>query len=320
MKSLGHLAVVMYHYVRPLRGSRYSRIKGLEVELFDRQLDFLGENFKFVSCDDIRACLTGRHDLPENAVLLTFDDGYIDHYSYVFPRLMKRGVRGFFSMPGRILAENKLLDVNKVHFLLASADVADLTAEVRDRIDYYRGAEFVIPSFEELYGELARANRFDSADVIFLKRVLQNALPERLRNIIADELFRKHISISEEAFVNELYMTYDQVETMVKCGMEFGIHGYDHKWLGKLPDDEMRTDIDRAVDFFSNILPKEWVMCFPYGSANDAAISHARARGATLGFSTEVRYADVGVDDSLFLPRFDTNDFPPKSERYKELR
>lgn len=311
------LTIVMYHYVRPIAGSRYPGIKGLELELFKQQLDFLGENFRFVSCGDVRDAVLRGKSLPENAVLLTFDDGYEDHYQYVFPQLKKRGISGFFSMPGRIIAERKLLDVNKVHFVLASASTDDIIAYLRPRIAEFRSQG--IPTFDELYAQLAVANRFDTADTIFIKRVLQNALPKSFRNQLADELFSKYMPISERSFVNELYMTMDQVETMVADGMEFGIHGYDHKWLGKLPEAEMYRDLEMAVDVFRPVMPKDWCMCFPYGSANLQSVAKAKSLGAAVGFSTEVAIARIGQSDPMLLPRLDTNDFPPKSGQYETV-
>ena len=310
-----NLTIVMYHYVRPIESGRYPGIKGLELDLFKEQLDFLQSRFHFVSCEDIRHAVYRGKALPDRAMLLTFDDGYEDHYQHVFPQLKKRGIPGFFSMPGRILAERKLLDVNKVHFVLASASAADIVEYLRARFGELH--DRALPSFDSLYAQLAVANRFDTAETIFVKRVLQNAIPEEVRNMLSDELFQKYVKLSESSFVNELYMTIDQVETMVADGMEFGIHGYDHKWLGELPDDEMESDLDRAVEVFRSVLPREWCMCFPYGSSSPRAVAQSRLLGATLGFSTEVACARIGQSDPMLLPRLDTNDFPPKSSRFE---
>lgn len=310
------LTIVMYHYVRPIKNSRYPEIKGLEYDFFKQQIDFLSANFNIVSPDEVCDAVTRKNPLPPNAVLLSFDDGYADHFNYVFPVLLNHGISGVFSMPAKILAERKVLDVNKIHFTLASADPAKIIADLKEQLNYYRGSEFEIPEFDELYAQYAVANRWDPAEVIFIKRILQTVLPERLRYLITEKLFKKFIPVSEDAFVSELYMTMEQIQTMTKCGMSFGIHGYDHKWLGNLAEDEMKQDIDKAIDFFNDVLPEKWCMCFPYGSANENAISYAAHKGATWGLSTEVRVADLEKDDPLFLPRFDTNDFPPKSQNY----
>jgi hypothetical protein len=43
----------MYHYVRPIKGSEYPGIKGLELNGFKRQLDYLSENFSIVSTEQV---------------------------------------------------------------------------------------------------------------------------------------------------------------------------------------------------------------------------------------------------------------------------
>lgn len=47
------LTVVMYHYVRDLRNSRYPNIKGLQIELFREQVQFLKKHYNFVTVEQI---------------------------------------------------------------------------------------------------------------------------------------------------------------------------------------------------------------------------------------------------------------------------
>jgi hypothetical protein len=148
----------MYHYVRDLKNSRYPQIKGLDLNHFKTQLDFLESNYHII---DVNHCLMPP-PIGKDCVLLTFDDGYIDHYTTVFPLLAERGISGFFSMPGKIIKEEKVLDVNKIHFLLAAVDVIKLKDRIFGLLDYYRGREFEVPQNGDLYAELALTNRFDN--------------------------------------------------------------------------------------------------------------------------------------------------------------
>lgn len=312
--------IIMYHYVRNLEHSRYPRIKALDLNLFQQQVAFLQSRFSFISVEELQEAITGGAGVPKNTALLTFDDGYIDHYTNVFPVLRNRGIPAFFSMPGKIIAEGKLLDVNKIHFVLASSDIETIKARMMSRLDFYRGSEFDIPDHLELYRQYGVVNRFDDADTIFVKRILQTGLVERLRNLLVSELFREFVFDSEEIFAKELYMSFDQVRLMKNAGMCFGLHGYDHNWLGSLPEEAMKLDIDRALDVFDSILPaNNWVMCYPFGSYNQNVINYVQSKGCGLGFSTEVAAANLKTDNHLALPRFDTNDFPPKSEMYEEI-
>jgi peptidoglycan/xylan/chitin deacetylase (PgdA/CDA1 family) len=315
----------MYHYIRDLKNSRYPQIKGLDTAYFKQQLDFLETNYQIIGVLDMFSLPPHPPPPPHDddrkpRILLTFDDGYIDHYTTVFPLLAERGLSGFFSMPGKIIKEGKVLDVNKIHFLLASIDVVKLKDKIFNLLDYYRGREFEIPENDDLYAELAVDDRFDNKDIVFTKRLLQHKLDEDLRNLITDDLFREFIPVSEQAFSKELYMNMAQVKLMKKYGMYFGIHGYDHYWLGLLDAASMKKDIAMALDVFDEVIDRNnWVMCYPYGSYNDETLEYLKKTKCSFGFTTEVAVAQLPGDRCLELPRLDTNDFPPKSENYKTI-
>ncbi len=310
--------LIMYHYIRKIKESRYPQIKGLELAYFKEQINFFKKNgFQFVSLKDVIEI----KNLNEKSVLLTFDDGYVDHYLNVFPILEQSGITGVFSMPGKILREKKALDVNKIHFILASTNIIQLREELFKRLDYYRGNEFTYPSNEELYSKLAIANRFDHKDTIFVKRILQVELPEKLRNLITEELFKEFVTGNEAAFVDELYMNMDQIKTMQRHGMEFGIHGYDHYWMNHLTERKLTEDLSNALNVFEGVInPQDWCCCYPYGSYSDTVIRVAKRLGATSGLATDVAIYHPQVDDRYKMPRLDTNDFPPKSENYAKFK
>ncbi len=313
--------IIMYHYVRELPKTRYPGIKALLLSQFRQQLDFLNaEGYSFVSARQVREAALGGDALPEKSVLLTFDDGYLDHYTNVFPILASLEIPAFFSMPGKILAEKKVLDVNKIHFLLAGTGTSVLIPMLFDRMDHYRGTEFQFPTNTELYEKLAKPTRFDDGDTIFVKRVLQVELPEALRNRITDELFRRCVTENEDAFSEELYMSMDQIRYMASHGTEWGIHGYEHYWMNRLSPEALEQDITKALDVFDGVVPqKDWWCCYPYGSVSDDVVVCARRLGAGAGVTTVVRQAVFAVDDVFHLSRWDTNDFPPKSRRFENM-
>lgn len=317
---MGKLRIAMYHYVRDLKYSRYPEIKGLDYKLFKEQIDFFKNNFEIVTMEEvIEACNSENNKLPENALLLTFDDGYIDHFTTVFPVLKENKIQGSFFIPGKTFSENVLLDVNKIHFILASADIQEIVKSMLDRLDFYRKefSESGLLSNEELFAKYAIASRFDRKETVFVKNILQNVLPENLRKIIASELFEKYVQLPENVFSKELYMSRDQIKCMKDAGMFIGIHGYDHYWLGKLQEDEMKADIDKALDIMSDFIEKDsWIMNYPYGSYNEDVVKYVKERGCVCGLTTEVRIAEIGKDNRYLLPRLDCNDFPPKSNNY----
>lgn len=317
MTETNRAAVLMYHYVRDIAKSRYPGIKGLEIKQFKEQLDYLEENFNIIDPNTLFNAYSGG-ELPERAVCLSFDDGYIDHYTNVFPELKKRGLTAFFSMPGRIIAERKVLDVNKLHFILAGAPIEDVLGMVYERLDFYRRAGFDIAPNDELFKRLGVAGRFDPAEVIFVKRLLQAELDETLRARITDEIFASVNKLSEEAFARELYMNLDQLALMAREGMVIGLHGYDHYWMNRLSPEALKEDIQKAKDVFAGIIDAgAWIFCYPYGSVSDDVVATAKSMGCIGGMTTVVDFAKPSLGDVFRIERFDTNDFPPKSFEYK---
>lgn len=312
----------MYHYTRDLKYSRYPEIKGLDYDLFESQLKFFSENFNVVRMEDVIDSVNNNKILPENSVLLTFDDGYIDNFTVAMPLLKKYGMQGSFFIPGKTFTENVLLDVNKVHFVLASCD--DKKALVNDIFcllnEARKNEKFSdLESNDQLYEKYGVANRFDDGDVVFCKRILQTAIPEDLRNDFSSILFKKYVGLSEEKFARELYMNPDQIQCMKDNGMFIGLHGYDHYWLGNLSKDEMHRDVDKALNVMKPFIDeKSWVMNYPYGSYNQDVIDYISDKGCVLGLTTKVAKADLTLENRFTLQRFDCNDFYPKSENWKK--
>ncbi len=317
---MSKLYIAMYHYIRDLKHSRYPQIKGMDISLFRQQIEYMKDNFCIVTMEEVLAVVCMGEKLPEHALLLTFDDGYIDNYTFAFPILQEYGVQGSFFIPGKTFTTHQLLDVNKIHYILASANISELVEDIRKEMDYYRGQEYAYASTEELFNKYAVADRFDIKETVFVKRMLQTVLPERLRNIISSNLLKKYVGVTEEQLAYELYMSEEQIRTMKHCGMFIGIHGYDHYWLGDLSLEKMKEDISIALDTLDEFIDrKQWVMNFPYGNYNKDVLEYIRSQGAKIGLTTDVRVADLDKDDVLALPRLDCNDFPPKSKNYVKI-
>lgn len=314
---MSELYISMYHYTRDLKHSRYPEIKGLDVNLFREQIAFMKSNFNIVTMEQVLEAISTKDKLPEKALLLTFDDGYADNYNVAMPILEEYGVQGSFFIPGKTFTTHQLLDVNKIHYVLASANIYNLVEDLKKEMYYYRGQEFQYASTEELFAKYAVASRFDIKETVFVKQMLQTVLPEKLRNIISSKLFAKYVGVTEEQLAYELYMSKEQIRTMKRHGMFIGIHGYDHYWLGNLPVEQMENDISLALDALDEFVDrKQWVMNYPYGNYNKDVLVYISKQGACLGLTTEVRLADIDKDNPLELPRLDCNDFPPKSDNY----
>lgn len=305
------LTVVMYHYIRPIIASPYPRIRGLETVDFEGQLDYLQRHYEPVTAAQVIAARRGEAALPRAPVLLTFDDGYKDHLNAA-RILRRRGMSGAFFPPAAVVRDRKILDVNKVHFILSQVpDTAVLVRDIEEAVLDARADYRVLP-VADYRAKYWQANRFDPAEVIYVKRMLQVALPESLRNKIVDALFTKFVSADEDAFAGELYLSREDLKEMLADGMEIGSHGYEHYWLDSLKIAEQAVDIDRSLDLLAElgVALENFLFCYPYGAYNQETLRLLRQRGCGAAFTTRVALCEVGADDMLEIPRLDTNDLP----------
>ena len=314
------VTVVMYHYVRDLKNSRYPNIKGLDIEKFKKQIKFFKENYNFIRMEDLIEYYKSpnKKSLPDKSILLTFDDGYKDHYTYVLPVLLENNIQGSFYIPTKCFQDKEVLDVNKIHFILESCigEEEKILKEIEEYLEKNKDSRILL-SYDDYFKEYAVDSRFDKKEVIFIKRMLQVVLPEDYRKKLLDILFKKYVCtigdkiISERAFWEELYLTPEQIRMMEKLGMHIGFHSHDHVWLNSLSKEEQEFQIKSSIDYFKEIGVKteKMTLSYPYGGYNEESVELIKKYEIPLAFTTKVAIADLNKDENYALPRLDTNDF-----------
>ena len=304
------LSIIMYHYVRPIKKSQFPGLKGRELSEFYSQLDYLEENYNFVTVDEINHSIKTGSKLPSNACWLTFDDGYKDHIQYVLPSLKKRGIEGSFFPPSRAVTDYELLNVNAIHFIIAVGISMVRLVEMLDTECIKNGVTTErLEEFKKFYG---KPNRWDCAETIYFKRMLQHVLAPDLRDQIISDLLIKILGVSAPQFARDLYMNKDELCTLVSEGMYVGSHGANHLWLDKCSKEIQMNDINESLQLLEeiNAPTKDWVMCYPYGAYNTDSIDVIKKLSCSIGITIKPSMAKMGCDSQFELPRFDTNDFP----------
>jgi peptidoglycan/xylan/chitin deacetylase (PgdA/CDA1 family) len=91
--------ILMYHYVSPLPPNADDVRRELSVspEQFRSHIEYLFyEGYTAISMYQLDEALRTGTELPPKPVVLTFDDGHIDHFTNVFPVLQEFGYTGTF--------------------------------------------------------------------------------------------------------------------------------------------------------------------------------------------------------------------------------
>lgn len=92
MSGPNPIPVIMYHSVgRTIPDWEWSFLT-VPARIFDDHLKRLSKaGYRSVSLKDLYEYVSGRQMLPEKSVVLTFDDGYVDNWTYAAPLLKKYG-------------------------------------------------------------------------------------------------------------------------------------------------------------------------------------------------------------------------------------
>jgi peptidoglycan/xylan/chitin deacetylase (PgdA/CDA1 family) len=302
----------MYHYVRDSDATPFPEIRALPPALFEQQLDWLQQCYRLVSIDELEAAIAGAAPLPDNAALLTFDDGFVDHYATAFPILRRRGVSGVFFMAGLPYeAAPRVLGVHKTHFLLARLGAAEFSAAVR------RECELAAAATGRRGGSVFGDDRWDYADERAVKDLLNHQLPIAESDRVLDVLFHQHLG-SEAAFARDLYLSEAMVAEMAAGGMAFGYHTRSHRMLSRLSAEEQLSELGDGVTWIRELAGQRRVpFCYPWGGPKTYNADTRRILtecGYSVAFNTVRRRLVPGRDRRFELPRVDTRDLPPYSD------
>jgi peptidoglycan/xylan/chitin deacetylase (PgdA/CDA1 family) len=110
------ITILCYHRVGP----RVSRMV-MAPDNFAAQLDYLAKNnYRVVRLADLPDFLSGKRPLPKRAVVITFDDGHVSAYEYVYPLLRNYGFPATFFLYTDFLGAAEALSWPRIHEMAQS--------------------------------------------------------------------------------------------------------------------------------------------------------------------------------------------------------
>ena len=295
------MKAITYHYVRPEnRYLPYARY--LKLSNFKQQLDYFEQQFGFDSPHNL-----GR---SSGKVLLTFDDGLIDHYLYVYPELKARGLSGLFFISSGPYFTSRLLDVHRLHVILGQQSSQYVLNVINDLIEpeIYTRAEWQSIELMTYRG------RNDEPEKLTVLRLLNYVLQPAERQSIINHLAARFIP-NEAELVTQFYLHPEQIREMQANGMMFANHTASHLNMAGLPHDEQFQEIHSCHEFLKALdINQPCLYAHPYGGP--LSYDHNTAQilndtGYEYAFAVEAR--DINRADwqnnKMTLPRYDCNQF-----------
>ncbi|MBI4169885.1 MAG: polysaccharide deacetylase family protein [Acidobacteria bacterium] len=196
--------------------------------MLERQIDWIGRRFDFVSLDEIESRLDRRALGSRPAAAVTFDDGYADVYEQAFPLLKARGIPAAVFVVSDLIGTTTPPLFDRVHLLLGRAwkmwrspirDLARLAA------DLGLGA---CPSM----GPARVPDGEDGAPPGPLRamRILLETLPQSALERLASAL-RAEVGWDESVVARHRPLTWEMLREMRSAGITIGSHSRTHPLL-----------------------------------------------------------------------------------------
>ncbi len=137
VKGQMKIPIIMYHYVEYVKdlGDFIRKRLSINPYVFESQLKTLNENyFTTYFAKDIPDILDGKTNYSTKSAILTFDDGYEDFYTDVFPLLKKYQIKATVYIICNFIGRRGFLNSQQVKELAAS-DLVEIGAHTMDH--YY---------------------------------------------------------------------------------------------------------------------------------------------------------------------------------------
>ena len=293
----------MYHYVRP-DSKEYPFFNNLDLDTFKRQLEYFDKKYGFISKEDYINAIRNKENI--DGVVLTFDDGLKDHYSYVLPELEKRNLWGIFYISTGVYSQEELLGVHRVHYLKGKFGSKKILSDLKSIVDESMLDSSKIQEFDK---DIYRSSNYKSSEKE-LRRLLNYYIIYKYRDIVLDKLM--DIYFDEKSLFYETYLNKEEIKMLSDAGNIIGSHAVSHKVLSRLSYVDQEYEINESFKFLQNITKQSYKsFCYPYGytsSYNQDTLDilyYAKVDDACI-FDNKIQGKDVS---NLELSRIDCNNF-----------
>ena len=269
------LTVLAYHRIYNLSNEDLfpfdPELVSASVNDFEWQMRYIKKCFYPCSFGEVIECLESGRQIPERAVIVTFDDGHEDNYKNAYPVLAS------LEIPATIFLSTGYIEKEDIFWF----------DEVAYRIYRAEPGEYSVPVLDMKISLKDIVSRRQATDKILLamKRVKDRIRREALAQIRVDT----NVEILKDDRVMSGNLTWAQVGEMANGGIEFGSHTVSHPILTKVGDDQLKSEMQDSRRTIENHIGKEvQVLAYPVGGTDEfdeRVINAAREAGYLMGVS-----------------------------------
>jgi peptidoglycan/xylan/chitin deacetylase (PgdA/CDA1 family) len=289
------LCVITYHGILPRQYQSLDREQDgalVSPANFRSQLRLLKERYHVVTPQQFRDWIVDGQSLPEQAILLTCDDGLLNLLTSMVPILREEELSClFFVLGASVAAKSSMLWYEELYLMLLAAPDGKYTFEsagVLDLPDKTRRRS-------AWWNLVTKLSQYDSQyRVRFLQRArFAFGLPENWNELCwNDEGRRQRFSI----------LNISELRQLAEQGMSIGSHTLSHPVLSQQSSDYAWREISESRNLLERALGQSvWALAYPYGDPASVIAREIRM-AEEAGF--QCAFMNVGGGFGAHLPRF----------------
>jgi peptidoglycan/xylan/chitin deacetylase (PgdA/CDA1 family) len=236
--------------------------KHVEKEKFEKQLCHLKKKYTLISLNDY---MDKKKTLPNNAVVLTFDDGYANLYTQILPILKKEKIPITIFIPTGYISKEQMGWYDKITYAIS------VTKE-----------KSIIVNEKKYFLE---SEKQKCAAILELKINVAGS-PEKREQII-EEVFKVTNAQKKTTAEDFCYLPWEQCKEMQEEGVIFGSHSVMHPLLTKEKErlKEELSESKKAIE--KNLGKKCIVFAYPFGDYDNCIAEKTEAEGYICAVTTE---------------------------------
>ncbi len=237
-------------------------------EEFDRQMAYLARYYTPISFKDFTEL--EKRDESKPFVVVTFDDGFENNYTYAYPILKKHGIVGHFFVTTDFMGSRQLLWTEEVNYRVFHTKEIQLSIPVANKT-------IVLP--------LKNTEQREQAS-IQLRKILKLSKLEIIEKALV-ALRQATADVDVKSLPRERYqfLSWEQIQEMHRNGMIFGSHTNHHYLLNTLTTEQVKNTLKLSKQILEEKLQTPCVyFSYPNGDKENFDPDHYRIL-EELGFS-----------------------------------
>ncbi len=298
LRNADSLTVVMFHRTLRPDDPRWASCDPdytLGDDLFASSLAFFKRHYRVVSLQDVLRARRDGAGLPPRALLISFDDGWLDNVDYALPALRSAGLPAVMFVAADAVGAKQPFYQERI-----------VAAWRRGTLSLEALAASVVEHDGDAFGGVGHGG--ERAGIAGLRRLIARleTMPSASRRAVLE----RHADALDDGLQHMIDI--DDLGRLRAGGVELGLHGKSHVAMTRA--ENLATELGGARAAMATMLAPQSphaglasdacaTMSFPHGAFDDGIAAQAREAGYELLFTSVPVLNPVGDKPSWLLGR-----------------